>query len=52
MFFIFFLGLGIYQDIINKYQEELTRIFAENTFIKHMKVAGALASPNDTTTNS
>jgi hypothetical protein len=52
MFFVLFLGLGIYQDIINKYKENLSKYLLRTLFIKHMKVVGALVSPNGTTTNS
>jgi hypothetical protein len=52
MFFMLFLGLGIYQISSTNTRMNLSKYLLRTLFIKHMKVVGALVSPNGTTTNS
>ena len=49
---IFFLTPRVNEDIINKDDNEQVKYYLKTLFIKSMKAAGALVSPNDITTNS
>ena len=49
---MFFLTLGVNEDIINEDDNKQVQVLFEHLFIKSMKVVGELVSLNNIATNS
>jgi hypothetical protein len=52
MLLVFFLILGVYENIIDEHHYELVEVVQNTLFIKGIKKAGAFVNPNDMTVYS
>ena len=52
MLFMLFLGLRVYENVINEYCDERVKVFTEDTLHEIRNAAGAFVRPNDITRNS
>ena len=52
MLVMLFLGIRVYENVINEYYDERVKVFTKTLFMRSINAAGAFMRRNDMTRNS